>query len=644
MFSLNEESLLSSQPFQSAQPHQDERVPSTENEDETSPHPSDRLDSPAKSDYGIQNLASPTASADQVDEYLSHLSEELSDHSESHPTPRFNKFTGPQSTWRSWTASERELAESLDKLDAKDLAVHLYNAHALKKRARKVGAQRKSQLIDDGDDSSTEQDWMPSNSWTAWPLPPDLVPREIDVPHWASRDFYQPGHSDDKDKAQRLELQDLLVAQVIKKAKQRNLGSGEKDSDRRSSTTEPEAHPMDQSDGSSISNSSESLDELEPVIMLDDDVANSLLQPMIHHILTKLDGLLEGLRRAQSTYIAIDGSDECESVSPRSKTKGSIPRSGFWENKLERSTQSLRPGPDTTSNSNNESIAKTSRKRRRSRSSIGKGRDQCRPWRRGELRDWSDVLGVASMIGWDSKIVQKAAFRCSTLFDEGIKFRRLEENGDDSIEISVLPNTLDSDLWNTDDEMLQGDRRSDSAPSQVIDSQSSESGDANRKIRCPESTCDRSSREFSSYYSLRRHLRQVHQDNAALEDAYRDIRCPVSTCYRFKRGFPGYYALKRHLRQDHQNEAALKDANREIRCPVSTCSRSSRGFSNYSALKKHMRQVHQSEAALESLEVKESEGGMVGGVNVDGFLQPIPRAESWRVKEKTQRSKSRADQ
>lgn len=561
MFSLNQESLLSSQPFQPAQPHQDERVPSTEREDETSPHPSNRLDSPAKSDYGNQHLVSPTASVSQVDEYLSHLSEELSNHSELHPASRSNKYNGPQSTWRSWTASERELANSLGQLKAKDLAVHLYNAHALKKRATKVGMRRKSPLIDDGDETSNEQDWMPSRSWTAWPLPPDLVPREIDGPHWASRDFCQPGHYNNRDKAQRQELQDLLVAQVIKTAKQKNLGSREKDSEPRPSTTEPEALSMEQSDGSSISDSSESLDELEPVIMLDDDVANNLLQPMVHHILTKLDGLLEGLRRARSTYMAVNDSDECESVNLRSKKKESIPQSGFSEKKLERSVQSLRPGPDTTSNSDNESAANVSRIRRRSRSSIGKGRNQRRRWRRGDtgLRDWSDVLGVASMIGWDSKIVQKAAVRCSTLFDEGIKFRRLEENGDDSNEISVLPNTLYSDLWNTGGEMLQGDPSSSPAPSQVTDSQSSESG----------------------------------------------------------------------------------DANWENRCPVSTCNRSRRGFISSDALGRHLRQVHRYKSALERLK---SEGEMVGGVNVDGFLRPISQASWWKIKEKRQRSKGRPDQ
>lgn len=49
---------------------------------------------------------------------------------------RPNRWTGAPSTWRSLTSQERGLAASLDKIRDSDLSVHLYNAFALKKRAR----------------------------------------------------------------------------------------------------------------------------------------------------------------------------------------------------------------------------------------------------------------------------------------------------------------------------------------------------------------------------------------------------------------------------------------------------------------------------------------------------------------------------
>ena len=51
---------------------------------------------------------------------------------------RSNRYKGPASTWQSLTEQERGLAASLDQLRNEDLSIHLYNAHALRKRAREA--------------------------------------------------------------------------------------------------------------------------------------------------------------------------------------------------------------------------------------------------------------------------------------------------------------------------------------------------------------------------------------------------------------------------------------------------------------------------------------------------------------------------
>lgn len=550
-------------PFQSAQPFQDEQGPYAEPEEYSSPNLAPRLDS---TDGTTHDRTSPTASTGHVDEQLSSLSEEHSDHlSEEHsdqskPPPDSRKrFNGPRSTWRSRNAVERALAKSLDQLTAKDLALHLYNIHALKGRARKVSVQRQSRSADNGDHSTIAQEWMPSKSWTAWPLPPDVVPRDCDGPHWASQDFLQPSHSDNKHKASRQELKDLLVAQVIKKAKQRNRCP------RPPPKTEPEALSMEYIDDSSISSDPESLDELEPVILLDDDVSNDLLQPMVNHILTKFDDLLVGLHHARNTNMTIDSSHDHDSVSRRSKKQRSLPRRGLRENSAESSLQALKSGPGTSSTSDNESTAKSSRIRQKSHSSLGKGRKRLQRRRPNVgLRDWNDITGFASMTGWDSKIVQKAAFRCSTLFEEA-KFRRLEENGNDSNEFSVLPNTSWSDSRSTGEEMPQETQCFNSVPVRATDSQGIQGEELNWKFRCPMSTCKRFSRGFSAFFKLKRHLTEVHK-------------------------------------------------------------------------------VHNVDAVLEGpgVKIKESKV-MAGGVHLDGFLQPIPLAYSWTLKENPQRLKKRLD-
>lgn len=39
------------------------------------------------------------------------------------------------------------------------------------------------------------------------------------------------------------------------------------------------------------------------------------------------------------------------------------------------------------------------------------------------LRDWSDVLGMAALKGWDPNVVKRAGKRCAELFDEEMGFR-----------------------------------------------------------------------------------------------------------------------------------------------------------------------------------------------------------------------------
>jgi hypothetical protein len=49
---------------------------------------------------------------------------------------RPNRWKGPKSTWRHFTTEERLLWRSMRQIDGKDLAVHLYNAFALKRQGR----------------------------------------------------------------------------------------------------------------------------------------------------------------------------------------------------------------------------------------------------------------------------------------------------------------------------------------------------------------------------------------------------------------------------------------------------------------------------------------------------------------------------
>lgn len=59
-------------------------------------------------------------------------SDEYASSDESFSSARPNKYLGPSSTWHSYIENERALTSSILQQRDQDLALHLYNAHALK--------------------------------------------------------------------------------------------------------------------------------------------------------------------------------------------------------------------------------------------------------------------------------------------------------------------------------------------------------------------------------------------------------------------------------------------------------------------------------------------------------------------------------
>ena len=488
------------------------------------------------------------------------------------PPPRPNKFSGAPSTWRTWTAAERQLAASLDQLRARDLAVHLYNAHALKRRARAIDKQRQT------GGSEREVDgraWVPPKAWTAWPLGPDEVPREGETKVWedeadiefrkrrriiqpsdALRDAVvgeilrnaterfrlrqweeeespaslerstkkksrdegkfgneQPMRDDTEDNGRRKGKSHSEAKHEVKieastdmesntECDSRNEGNSRRKSDtesesedeinrrsrrmtrrsqsryaRKSTTVQPKSESMSRSlskNGKSqrtnLASEVEDIDAMKPVPMTDDEQAHDILQPTVHHILTKLDHLLMGLHQARQAYLpgAYDSASEtqtdanelseAESGKKKSRPGRSKYRPRGSKNKRSRdasmrSTKGPRAHGKSVTSSNSDfddaqnlsSAPRASSRKpqhRRSRSPASRSRLLRNNQARLGLRDWGDVLGIASMTGWDPTVVTRAARRCAALFEEGITFRTLEEGMQGSDEVSILANNL----------------------------------------------------------------------------------------------------------------------------------------------------------------------------------------------------------
>jgi len=163
--------------------------------------------------------------------------------------------------------------------------------------------------------------------------------------------------------------------------------------------------------------------------------------------------------------------------------------------------------------------------------SRGRGRSRSAPAKRAtseelresrrrklELRDWSEVLGFAALVGFEPNVLDRAAKRCASLFGEGMLMRSMAEvpfaarEGKDEVvryEPELIPdldeNLLElssSDDESTSDSELEPDIkpgiRTSSAPSR-------------QAVFCPIEFCPRRVQGFRDMAAMKRHLERGHR-------------------------------------------------------------------------------------------------------------------------------------
>ncbi|EME49603.1 hypothetical protein DOTSEDRAFT_68402 [Dothistroma septosporum NZE10] len=459
-------------------------------------------------------------SEDELERDQSHGGEDLS------YDDRPGRFYGPDSSWRFYTQAERALAASLDQAENNDLSIHLYNAHAWKQH------HRDEQRTIDSKPWHSKQRWirldekgklpfLPPPTWTAWPLRPEEVPRSKE--QWGvpitSRD-------DDADTIRAeglwkpsLHLQEEVQAIFLRLAKDRysqrkwadeespneDVKAEEPSKPRRSSFVKPE----DDSDEllGDLARLEEPLqqaltpvpttnaDDYIPTVHADDDVAGRILLPLVRHILRKLDHLLLALHRSRQGR-------RKERKTSGSRTTGS------------RSDSKSRATPQIT--------ATAAKKRKRVASEADKqvdhddnaelqdisdgvaGQGDCSHRKSSKYnlgtRDWSEVLGVATLVGFDQAVIDRATRRCATLFREGMTMRTMPE-----VAASVahdqttkyIPDTVPP--TESEDGGTGNDRSEDM------------SNNGDQIYPCPHTTCARHIRPFEHQWRLNEHLKRTHK-------------------------------------------------------------------------------------------------------------------------------------
>jgi hypothetical protein len=306
----------------------------------------------------------------------------------------------------------------------------------------------------------------------------------------------------------------------------------------------------------------------KPTILADDDKARHLLLPSTRQIISKLDHLLMALHRARHAYAepVIAGDDDMEASSA---TDGE-PQSSGSSKKRHQLSRAQRASSVSTVATDASIVSSASGRKK------GVWKEGSKPYNRKfkglVLRDWSDVLGMASLTGWDEDVVARASKKCAELFGENMLFRKFCEG-----EHEEKP--YFTEALATGDEPPEDCETNGSRASRASKTEGDEDPDTGEetglKYPCPIDSCPRHKMPFNTQGNLTQHMSRHH---AASEDP--DERGNVI-------------------------EAALRDG-RQVFCPVQTCLRSRQPFTKGSKLYLHVRKMHP-EVNVEDLKKLESQ-------------------------------------
>ena len=136
------------------------------------------------------------------------------------PDPyRDNRWNGHPSTWRNLTAADRDIAISLQQLQARDLGIHLYNAHALKARISRL----RGEIAGGSSPQDDPRAWKLPRLWAAWPMSAEHVPREANELWPNPREEGQTFRCINHHGGSRQSLEEIMIAVVTKEARERFL-------------------------------------------------------------------------------------------------------------------------------------------------------------------------------------------------------------------------------------------------------------------------------------------------------------------------------------------------------------------------------------------------------------------------------------
>ncbi|KOS42229.1 hypothetical protein ACN38_g6893 [Penicillium nordicum] len=352
---------------------------------------------------------------------------------------RPNLFDGHATSWRNYNADEIGAYNAMVTHRTRDLAAHLYNAHVIRRRARDT-ARKNPGVIE-------KAPLRVNKRWAAWPVHAAAVPRfnemiqrEMDAP-----DIFQQ----EPDSRPSAELEECITAFILKTSKEtfqaRELNFEEIENKPGNKMLDGDELMDDELEKKEEDDEEEPVDTriLQPTVLIDEDKSIRLLRPLARNVISQVDRLLYGLHCAiKGRKFEEDSDDEQwsdsdeedyltrESRKSRSRSRSRGRRSARQESKerdLSRRSNSAHISTGVTGlEKEDENLPGVSQSRAQSRDSIGHDNNQHTKGRL-KLRDWSEVMGLASMMGLPTPAVMRASRRCADLFGEDMEFRIMPE-------------------------------------------------------------------------------------------------------------------------------------------------------------------------------------------------------------------------
>ncbi|KAG6010475.1 hypothetical protein E4U21_006477 [Claviceps maximensis] len=433
--------------------------------------------------------------------------------------------------------------------------------------------------------------------------------------------------------------------------------------------------------------------DYEPAISTDDQLSQQLLRPSIRHILTQLDRTLTVLhnsrvaglsylfdssdsspegdsdaatpgrkrgrpRRRENSKSAPSSEAEAVAASPRRRRgrprKVHEPQEGetFEEMQVRLARQSHRRLPWTQKD--NEAAVEGWQQRgtmrqgqtqrqqqeeqapqspccsRSSASPSSQHANKERKLRRWGLRDWSDVLGAASLAGFPPSVIARATQRCASLFKQGMTMRTLDEQP------LSRPGVFTTDYGPEEaTSMHRGSLLSSSTSSaSALTSDSDEDDDEDDDEDPDDDNGDFDSSSENSRHAQPPDTLPIRRSRSGGRGGRGRGRTPRSSSP----------AAASRSRSQSQSQSRSRSRSRSsaglFLCPLQTCHRAADGFSRRANLRRHMQLVHPWHREGDEDE-DDSENEVVGAVHVDGFLKMIHPGRGWRAEDMLTRKRKR---